>query len=119
MVRMAGLEVRYKKDINDSKVPSKIAISSRMVTVASRVASATPNSVRLSLKRCRQRARSSKATATSMSKAASAAMGICASKGALTATSASSSNAEKTAASGVRAPACKLGMERFMEPHDT
>ena len=51
--------------------------------------------------------------------AASAAIGICASKDALTATSANSNIAEKTAASGVRAPACKLGMERFMEPQDT
>ena len=50
MVRMAGLEVRYKNDMSDSRVPSKIAISSRMVTVATSVASATPNSVRLKLK---------------------------------------------------------------------
>ena len=46
-------------------------------------------------------------------------MGICASKGALSATSATSSKAENTAASGVRAPACRLGMERFIEPQDT
>ena len=47
MLRMAGREVRYKKDISDSSMPSKIAISSRMVTVATIVASATPKSVRL------------------------------------------------------------------------
>ena len=46
-------------------------------------------------------------------------MGIRASIVALTATSASSSSAENTEASGVWAPACRLGMERFIEPQDT
>src|SRR5665647_159572 len=41
MVRMAGREVRYRKDISDSSMPSKIAISSRMVTVATGVATVT------------------------------------------------------------------------------
>ena len=119
MVRMAGCAVRYKKDISDSRVPSKMAISRRMVTVAMVVASATPNSVRSSRSSCRQRGASRSETATSSSRAASAAIGICASKGALSATSATSNSAENTAASGVRAPACRLGMERFIEPQDT
>ena len=47
-----------------------------------------------------------------------AAIGIAASSVALTATSASSHSAEHTAASGVRAPTSRLGIERFSEPHD-
>ena len=119
MVRMAGLEVRYKNVISDSSVPSKIAISSRIVKVATRVASATANSVRLKLINLRQRGISNKKTATRSSNPASADIGILASSELLTATKANSSSAEKTAAMGVRAPACRLGMERFIEPHDT
>ena len=47
-----------------------------------------------------------------------AACGINASSGADRATSATSSKAENTAASGVLAPASKLGTERFSEPQD-
>ncbi|MNY79767.1 hypothetical protein D3C86_2205550 [compost metagenome] len=47
-----------------------------------------------------------------------AAIGICASSGALSATSATSHSAENTLASGVRAPASKLGTERLSEPHE-
>ena len=35
MVRIAGREVRHKKDMSDRIMPSRIAVSSRMVTVAS------------------------------------------------------------------------------------
>ena len=116
---MAGLEVRYKKVISDSNVPSKMAISRRMVKVAIIVARATANSVRLKLNTSRQRSTSNKDTDTSSSRPAKAAIGILANSWLLTATSANNNSAEKTAASGVRAPACKLGMERFMEPQDT
>ena len=116
---MAGLEVRYKNVISDSSVPSKMAISRRIVNVATSVASATANSVRLRRASSRQRDTSNRNTDTSSSKAASAAIGILASNALLTATNANSSTAEKTAASGVRAPACRLGMERFIDPHDT
>ena len=119
MVRMAGREVRHKNDISDRIMPSKIAVSSRMVTVASMVTPATKNSVRLRWASCCQRATSTNVSATSINSAASAAMGISASKPLLTATSASNNTAENTDASGVWAPASRLGMERFMEPHDT
>ena len=119
MVRMAGREVRHKNDISDRIMPSKIAVSSRMVTVATIVASATKKSVRLRIASCCQRAVSTKAHATSSSSAASPAIGISASTPALTATSTSSSSAENTAAIGVCAPASKLGIERFIDPQDT
>ena len=119
MVRMAGFEVRYKNVISDSSVPSKIAISRRIVKVAINVARATVNSTRLKTNTSRQRAMSNKNIATISSKPASAAVGILASNALLTATKTNNKTAEKTAASGVRAPACKLGMERFIEPHDT
>jgi len=96
-----------------------MAISSRIVTVATMVASATPKSPRLRKNSWRQRATSSRASATSTSSADRAAMGICASSGALSATRAKSNSAENTDDSGVRAPASRLGMERFIEPHDT
>ncbi len=96
-----------------------MAISSLMVTVATMVAKATANSVWLKLKSCFQRGISSSVIATNMSRAASAAMGMRASSDELTATRASRSSAEKTAASGVRAPACRFGMDRFMDPQDT
>ncbi len=79
---------------------------------------AIANSVRLSVKMRRSRAMSSRPHATSSSIAAIAAIGICASSGALTATSATSHSAENTLASGVRAPASKLGTERLSEPHE-
>ena len=79
MLRIAGREVRYKNDISDSSMPSKMAISSRIVTVATMVAKATPKSVRLRLNSWRHRAKSSRLSATSSSSADSAAMGICAS----------------------------------------
>ena len=119
MVRIAGREVRYKNDISDSSMPSKIAISSRIVTVATSVVRATAKSLRLRANSLRQRFRSSKASATSTSRPASAAIGICASTGALTATSPSSSSAENIDAIGVRAPVSRFGMERFIEPQDT
>ena len=119
MLRIAGLDVRYKNSISDSSMPSTIAISSRIVTVATSVASATEKSLRLKPNSSRQRARLSRLMATSTNSAASAAIGICASTGALKATRPSSSSAENTEASGVRAPDSRLGMERFMEPHDT
>ena len=119
MLRIAGLEVRYKNVMSDNNVPSKMAISRRIVRVATNVASATANSVRLRRASSRQRGASNKNTDTNSSKPASAAIGILASSALLMATSAKTSTAEKTAASGVRAPACRLGMERFIEPHDT
>jgi hypothetical protein len=47
-----------------------------------------------------------------------AASGICASNGALTMTSTTSSSAENTLATGVCAPASKFGTERFSDPHE-
>ena len=61
-------------------------------------------------------------TATTRSAAARpaiAAIGISASSGALTAASSSSQSEANTAASGVRAPASRLGNDRFSEPHET
>ena len=46
-----------------------------------------------------------------------AAIGMRSSSEALAATSARSATDEATAARGVRAPASKLGIERFKEPH--
>ena len=119
MVRMAGRDVRHKKDMSERIMPSRIAVSSRMVTVATRVAKATKKSDRLRWASCRQRATSTNASATSINNAASAAMGISASQLLLTATSPSSSPAENTDANGVCAPASRLGMDRFIDPQDT
>ena len=105
MVRIAGREVRCRYTISDSTVPSRIATSMRMVTVAASVAAAialSPGWVRISW---RQRGTSSRVQATSSNRPAMAACGIRASRGPLSATSAISSNAENTAASGVFAPA--------------
>ena len=48
-----------------------------------------------------------------------AGIGISASSGALTAMSSNSQSDANTAASGVRAPASRFGIDRFSEPHDT
>ncbi|MNV23023.1 hypothetical protein D3C71_1140220 [compost metagenome] len=117
-MRIAGREVRCRYAINDSTVPSRIATSMRMVTVAASVAAAiahSPGCMRIS---CRQRGISSSVHATSNSNPEMAAFGIMASNGADKATSTTSSTAEKTAASGVLAPASKLGIDRFNDPQD-
>ena len=100
-------------------VPSRIATSSRIDMVARKVAAATAKSWRLKRHSWRQLARSNNDHEMSSSKAAIAAIGIRASSGALSAASSSNHSEAKTAASGVRAPASRLGNERFSEPHDT
>ena len=100
-------------------VPSRIATSRRIDTVAAKVAAATAKSWRLRRHSWRQAARSNSDQAIRSSKAAIAAIGISASSGALTAASSSSQSEANTAASGVRAPASRLGSDRFSEPHET
>ena len=91
----------------------------RMKTVATNVASAIANSVRFSRASRRHRLTSSRLQAVSTNRPAIAAIGMCASKPALTAIRATSHAAAKTLASGVRAPPSKFGSERLSEPHET
>ena len=119
ITRIDGLDVRYTKATSDNSVPSRIASSSRTVNVANRVAAAMPKSCRLWRHRRCQAGRSNSCQATSISNPATPASGISASKGALKASSASSHSDANTAASGVRAPASRLGSERFSEPQAT
>ncbi|MNV36157.1 hypothetical protein D3C71_1276230 [compost metagenome] len=117
-MRIAGREVRCKYAISDNTVPSRIATSMRIETVAASVAPAMAHSPGCMRINWRQRGMSSKVHATSSSKPEIAALGIMASNGADKATSTTSSTAEKTAASGVFAPASKLGTDRFSDPQD-
>ncbi len=100
-------------------MPSRIATSSRIETVATKVAAATAKSWRLKRQRRCQLARSNSDHEISSSKAAIAGSGISASSGALSAARASSQSDANTAASGVRAPASRFGSERLSEPHET
>ncbi|MCY1313863.1 hypothetical protein D9M70_644340 [compost metagenome] len=77
----------------------------RMVMVAASVTPAMTHSLGWARINCRQRGISSKVQATSNSSPEMAACGIMASRGADSATSAISSSAENTDASGVLAPA--------------
>ena len=105
IVRIAGRAVRSRWLPSESRLPTRIAISSRSVSVASAVTAAIRKSGRSSCHSRFQRPRSSRAAATSISSAATAASGIAASSGALATASRSSSSAENTLAIGVRAPA--------------
>ena len=118
MTRMCGFEVRCRKVSSDRMVPSRIAISRRIVTVATSVAAAIAKSGRLRRQRRCQLRQSNSDHEMSRSRPAIAASGIRPSTGAIRATSSSSQIDANTAASGVRAPASKLGIERLSEPHD-
>lgn len=87
--------------------------------MAKAVAAAMTKSLRPAFHRSCHPARSSSDHAMSMSRPAMAAFGIYASSGALSAISNRSSSAENTAASGVRAPASRFGIDLFSEPQDT
>ncbi len=91
----------------------------RIVIVASAVTSAIAKSCRLCCHRRRQPGMSNSDQATAISSAAIAGSGIRASSGALDAISSSSHSEANTAASGVRAPASRFGIERFSEPQET
>ena len=86
-------------------MPSRIATSRRIVTVATKVAAAIAKSRRLKRQRLRQPGPSNSDQAISSSRPAIAASGIRPSSGAISATSRSSQTEANTAASGVRAPA--------------
>ena len=116
IVRSAGCAVRCRYNTRDAATPASTATCKGNNKVASKVPVATAASRRSSRTSSRQAARSTSDTATSSSRPLMAASGIHASSGAANATNATSIKAAKTPASGVRAPACRCGTDRFKDP---
>ena len=119
ITRIGGREVRCRYTTSDNMVPSKMAISKRMLTVANAVTAAMLKSARLCCHSFFQPGMSNKDHATSSKSAAIAGKAMCDNRGAVKANNNNSRTAENTAAKGVRAPASKLGMDRFTEPQAT